>query len=126
MNAKKKRAAQVAVAKKAAALKAVADKKKPQSPWLRQAALTAPAQIKTSFPEQIGTAHQSQVPPRLMSKAEVLKIAHASYPTVWAWMRGGAFPRSRIVGGKSMWLSNEVDQWLAALPLRQLKGDAGQ
>jgi hypothetical protein len=46
-----------------------------------------------------------------------------AYPTVWAWMRAGTFPRSRIVGGKSMWLSTEVDAWLAELPVRRLKGD---
>ena len=47
-----------------------------------------------------------------------------SYPTIWAWMRAGKFPRARIVGGKSMWLTSEVDAWLAALPVRKLKGDA--
>jgi predicted DNA-binding transcriptional regulator AlpA len=39
-------------------------------------------------------------------------------------MRDGRFPRSRIVGGKSMWLSSEIDAWLSGLPLRPLKGDA--
>jgi predicted DNA-binding transcriptional regulator AlpA len=39
-------------------------------------------------------------------------------------MRAGTFPRSRIVGGRSMWLSTEVEQWLTDLPLRPLKGDA--
>ena len=48
----------------------------------------------------------------------------ASYPTIWLWMTRGKFPRSRIVGGKSKWLSSEVETWLAALPLRKLKGDA--
>jgi hypothetical protein len=38
-------------------------------------------------------------------------------------MRAGTFPRSRVVGGKSMWLSSEIEAWLAALPVRQLKGD---
>ena len=38
-------------------------------------------------------------------------------------MRAGTFPRSRVVGGKSMWLSTEVDAWMSALPLRPLKGD---
>jgi predicted DNA-binding transcriptional regulator AlpA len=60
---------------------------------------------------------------RLMSKAEVLAIVNLSYPTIWAWMRDGKFPKSRIVGGQSMWRSDEVDRWLANLPVRQLKGD---
>ena len=34
------------------------------------------------------------------------------------------FPRSRIVGGKSMWRSDEVEAWLDALPVRTLKGDS--
>jgi prophage regulatory protein len=61
---------------------------------------------------------------RLLSKPEVMTITGLSYPTLWAWMRAGKFPRSRIVGGKSMWLSSEIDAWLAGLPVRPLKGDA--
>jgi predicted DNA-binding transcriptional regulator AlpA len=40
-------------------------------------------------------------------------------------MRAGRFPRSRVVGGKSMWRSDEVQAWLDALPVRPLKGDSG-
>jgi prophage regulatory protein len=61
---------------------------------------------------------------RLLSKREVLAITGVSYPTVWSWMRAGTFPRSRVVGGKSKWLSTEIEDWLSALPLRTLKGDA--
>jgi predicted DNA-binding transcriptional regulator AlpA len=38
-------------------------------------------------------------------------------------MPAGKFPRSRIVGGKSMWVSTEIESWMAALPIRRLKGD---
>jgi predicted DNA-binding transcriptional regulator AlpA len=61
---------------------------------------------------------------RLLDKHEVSAIAGVTYPSIWLWMREGAFPRSRIVGGKSMWRSDEIDAWLAALPVRKLKGDA--
>lgn len=61
---------------------------------------------------------------RLLTKSEVCKVANASFQSIWAWMRAGTFPRSRIVGGRSMWLSTEVEQWLATLPIRPLKGDA--
>ena len=61
---------------------------------------------------------------RLLDKHEVCAIAGVTYPTIWSWMRVEAFPRSRVVGGKSMWLSTEVDAWLAALPVRKLQGDA--
>ena len=60
---------------------------------------------------------------RLMTKPEVLAITGLSFPTLWQWMRDGKFPRSRIVGGRSMWVSSEIEQWLAALPKRPLKGD---
>ena len=60
---------------------------------------------------------------RLLDKRAVLQITNVTYPTLWAWMRAGKFPRARIVGGKSMWLTSEVDAWLAALPVRKLKGD---
>jgi predicted DNA-binding transcriptional regulator AlpA len=60
----------------------------------------------------------------LLSKRQVLVIANVSYPTVWLWMRQGTFPRSRVVGGKSMWLSTDIEAWLASLPIRKLKGDA--
>jgi predicted DNA-binding transcriptional regulator AlpA len=62
-------------------------------------------------------------PPRLMLKAEVLEIAHCTYATLWGWMREGKFPRSRMAGGKSVWLSNEVHKWVRNLPLAPLKGD---
>jgi predicted DNA-binding transcriptional regulator AlpA len=72
--------------------------------------------------------HGARAPPplveRLLSKYEVMTITGLSYPTLWAWMRAGKFPRSLIVGGKSMWRSTEIDGWLAGLPVRPLKGDA--
>jgi predicted DNA-binding transcriptional regulator AlpA len=69
-------------------------------------------------------AHGARGPPvRLLDKHEVLAIANVSYVTLWSWMRVGKFPRSRIVGGKSMWRSDEIQNWLDGLPLRPLKGD---
>jgi predicted DNA-binding transcriptional regulator AlpA len=61
---------------------------------------------------------------RLLTKYEVMTATGTSYPTIWAWMRDGKFPRSRIVGGRSMWMASEVNAWLAGLPVRPLKGDA--
>jgi predicted DNA-binding transcriptional regulator AlpA len=61
---------------------------------------------------------------RLLDKSQICKIANVTYPTVWAWMRAGKFPRARIVGGKSMWLSTDIEAWLTTLPVRKLKGDA--
>jgi len=66
-------------------------------------------------------------PLRLLKKSEVLRIAGVTYPTLWKWMCSGRFPRARNVGGRSnsrsVWRSDEVEQWLAKLPVRRLKGD---
>jgi predicted DNA-binding transcriptional regulator AlpA len=61
---------------------------------------------------------------RLLSKPEVMAITGVSFPSLWAWMRKGAFPRSRVMQGKSMWLQSEIESWIASLPVRPLKGDA--
>jgi len=37
-------------------------------------------------------------------------------------MRQGTFPRSVVVGGKVAWLEHEVDEFIAKLPRRRLKG----
>jgi predicted DNA-binding transcriptional regulator AlpA len=114
-------AAQVAFSKKAAALKAAA--KVPQLPGNLIAA-NAQAEAEAALGADRQNVHGARAPPvRLLDKNEILTITNVSFPTVWLWMRQGRFPRSRIVGGKSMWLSTEVEAWLGALPVRKLKGD---
>lgn len=61
---------------------------------------------------------------KLIYKGELLERIGVSYPTIWSLMRKGEFPRARVVGGKSAWLSSEIDEWIARLPRRRLKGDA--
>jgi predicted DNA-binding transcriptional regulator AlpA len=105
--------------------KASAKKKQPQQPWLRR----ENQPIAPKFDETLRTADaehaadRPQAPPRLMSKHEVCALVGSSFPTLWTMMRRGEFPRSRVVGGKSLWLSSEVTAWMAALPVRRLKGD---
>jgi predicted DNA-binding transcriptional regulator AlpA len=120
-----KHSAQATLAKKAAKLKAENEAKRPQPHWLQSTSLVPTGDAETPPPpEQVRAANRSQGPPRLLSKKEVLAITNKSYPTIWAWMRAGKFPRSLVVGGRSMWRSDQVlDQWLAALPVRRLKGD---
>jgi predicted DNA-binding transcriptional regulator AlpA len=60
---------------------------------------------------------------RLLSRPEVLSIVGVTYPTIWAWMRAGTFPRSVVIGGKSAWIASEIEDWLANLPRSRLKGD---
>ncbi len=62
-------------------------------------------------------------PERLIYKQELTKRVGLSFPTIWKQMRDGKFPRSRAVGGKSAWLESEIDNWIAGLPVRRLKGD---
>ena len=102
---------QVPFAEKAAALKAV-----------KATALKAACSQKTCEQDDGDDDEPPQL--RLISKSKVLKIVGCSYPTLWAWMRAGKFPRGRVVGGRSMWRSDEIDAWLAGLPIRRLKGDA--
>ena len=61
---------------------------------------------------------------RLLSKPEVLDRIGVTYVTLWSWMQQGKFPRSRQLGGKAAWLENEIEDWIAELPVRRLKGDA--
>ena len=62
---------------------------------------------------------------RLISKHEVVDRVGVAYPTLWQWMREKPprFPRSRALGGKTVWIKSEIDAWIAALPKRPLKGD---
>ena len=123
-------AAQVAVAKKAASVKAESAKPSviapdliaPNEQGLADEALAA-ANPPASEHEQSLHAAPARVGARLLSKREVLAIVGVSYPTLWSMMRANTFPRSRVVGGKSMWLSTEVEAWMAALPRSRLKGD---
>jgi predicted DNA-binding transcriptional regulator AlpA len=63
---------------------------------------------------------------RLIPKKELLQLVQLSFPTVWKMMIAGQFPRARQIGGKTVWLKSEIDQYLAALPLRPYKGDLPQ
>ena len=62
---------------------------------------------------------------RLISKPEVLDRVGVTFPTLWAWMRAGTFPRSRDLGGRACWLKSEIDAWIENRPIRRLKGDPG-
>jgi predicted DNA-binding transcriptional regulator AlpA len=61
---------------------------------------------------------------RLIFRPDVLDRVGVTYPTVWKMMRNGTFPRSRVIGGRTAWIEAEVEAWIAALPVRRLKGDS--
>jgi predicted DNA-binding transcriptional regulator AlpA len=77
-------------------------------------------------PSPTPTAKKAKVPPvlRLLNRAEVLAVVGCSYTTLWEMMQRAEFPRGRIRGGKTVWLSNEIEEWMQQLPVRPIKGDA--
>ena len=109
--------------KPAAQVEPASEAKRPQHPWLRSAQ-QLPAKPEVETPPSLVRERESD---RLLSKSEICAITGFSFPTIWGWMRAGKFPRSRMIGSggssKSVWLSTEVEQWMAALPVRRLKGD---
>jgi len=62
-------------------------------------------------------------PLRLINKAEPLRRVPVTYPTLWAWMQVGKFPRSKNIGGKAAWLESEVEAWIHARPNVPFKDD---
>jgi prophage regulatory protein len=63
-------------------------------------------------------------PSRLIGKNEVLHRVGISYPTIWAWMKEGKFPRSREIGDRKVaWLESDIEDWIVNLPVKPLKGD---
>jgi predicted DNA-binding transcriptional regulator AlpA len=91
---------------------------------------------KKSAPPQVVAVKKSPAPPQvvavdprkphtvLLAKREVLRrIGGISFPTIWLWMQKGKFPRSRIVGGKTMWLEADIEKWIEALPETPLKAE---
>jgi predicted DNA-binding transcriptional regulator AlpA len=60
---------------------------------------------------------------RLLDRKELTAKVNLTYPTIWKLMREGTFPRSVVIGGKTLWLEHEVDEYIARLPRRQLKGE---
>jgi predicted DNA-binding transcriptional regulator AlpA len=129
---KNRLAAQGASAKKAAAPKTTSGALTPELIEANNEAKVTDALAAKTPPQRRHDPqhiHAARAPPphlprvRLLDKAEILAITNVSFVTIWTWMRAGTFPRSRMVGGKSMWLSTEIEAWLGALPVRPLKGD---
>jgi predicted DNA-binding transcriptional regulator AlpA len=96
--------------------------KRPQPHWLRR-----PQQLPAQQVETTPSLTHERAADRLLSKSEICALTGFSYPVIWGWMRQGRFPRSRVIGSggssKSVWLSSEIDAWMANLPVRRLKGD---
>jgi predicted DNA-binding transcriptional regulator AlpA len=61
------------------------------------------------------------LPFRLFDRHDIVALTGRTYPTLWMMMRRGEFPHGRVVGGKTVWTSSEIEAWINALPTRQLK-----
>jgi excisionase family DNA binding protein len=87
-----------------------------------------PSSNTVPLPERRRALIESARPPptlRLLSRKEVCERIGVSYPTIWAWARSGRFPKARVMnGGKLGWIESEVEQWIRALPLQELKATA--
>ena len=59
--------------------------------------------------------------PRLLDKREVMDIVGRSYTTIWEWIVAGKFPKARMAGKKLVWLSTDIEAWIANLPPQQVK-----
>jgi prophage regulatory protein len=89
---------------------------------------TAPAPLRIKPDGGDGDPSDRRLPtnlPRLIGKAEVLRITGVTFPTLWRWMKEGKFPRARALGdSKSGWLENEIADWIASRPIVLFKGEA--
>lgn len=67
---------------------------------------------------EVTPAPRSNGPLRMISKAEVLRRVPVTFPTIWNMMRAEPpkFPRSRTLGGKSAWLEDDIENWIASQP----------
>lgn len=56
------------------------------------------------------------IPESLLSLKEVQRIAgNADRTTIWRWEKAGNFPRSRLIGGRRVWIASEIQDWLAVV-----------
>ena len=107
---------------------------KPKSPEKPSAAALARTALDSNPPppssdappleRQRAVVEQARPPPtlRLLPQREVCALIGVSAPTIWKWTRDGKFPRARVMnGGKLGYLAHEVEEWIRALPLQELK-----
>jgi len=124
-------AAQVEPARKAAAIKAAADQKRSQNfqpPAEAHATVhhrhPQHRRVRTEATDGEDSDGDDGSTIRLLTKPQVLDRVGLSFPTIWAMMRAGTFPRARVLGGKSAWLESEIIAWINLLPVRPYKGDS--
>jgi predicted DNA-binding transcriptional regulator AlpA len=58
----------------------------------------------------------SKEPAKFITTEQMLAQVGVSYPTVIKQMKNGTFPRSRKVGKRSLWIEEEVSEWIRSRP----------
>ena len=56
-----------------------------------------------------------------LSKQQVLARIPITGPTLWHWSRTGKFPKPRFIGSRTVWIADEVDEWMRTRPMRNYK-----
>jgi predicted DNA-binding transcriptional regulator AlpA len=73
--------------------------------------------------EAIASPQPAPPDERLLSRLEVCERTGKTYPTIWAWMRAGKFPRARDLNGRPAWLESEINAWISSLPVKKFLGE---
>jgi len=60
-----------------------------------------------------------------LSKKQVLDRIPVTGPTLWHWSRIGKFPAPRFIGSRTVWIADEVDEWMRTRPKRDYKSAGG-
>jgi predicted DNA-binding transcriptional regulator AlpA len=103
----------------------IVKKSNPQKSWLHRPTMNAPVPKREHEREQPSAVAERLGMPRLLSRKDVCALSGLTYVSIWKRMQTEppSFPRSRIEGGRSVWISSQVLSWLENLPLRKLKSD---
>ena len=121
MSNRQRKQSQAALARKAAAFKAANAAKK--APAARAISSEITEQNLKAHIAALAFLQQQGDGPRVLLKSQVLERINVTFPTLWAWMRDGKFPRARQMGSQTVWLESEVNDWITALPIREYLGD---
>ena len=62
---------------------------------------------------------------KFLAKQEVLRRIPITGPTLWHWSRTGRFPQPRFIGNRTVWIENEVEEWMRTRPTRNYKAAKG-
>jgi predicted DNA-binding transcriptional regulator AlpA len=71
--------------------------------------------------KEAGEEPPAKPPLVFLSKQQVLARIPITGPTLWQWSRTGKFPAPRFIGSRTVWIADEVDEWMRTRPTRNYK-----